>query len=247
MPPTSTPPTIEESLAKLADNIDKLALVVKRLAASTTNLASITSQTTFTTNESNTRLETTLQKLICQPSITKKESNDSTSNTNTDIIETTTEVITETSSLATNINKPNNTMDNLITNSASFIAKIKTEVVMHVEFRLMGTECTLATVLAPRTGGYGGDASGGSNRPMVLPERLRLTYIPKEDTEPAEDTNSSIDDDKDYIILLQLTVKKVAPKGKVDQDTNSLKGARDVGCMTSIEMLCVLYPPRKDL
>nr|GEV85878.1 DNA-binding pseudobarrel domain-containing protein [Tanacetum cinerariifolium] len=46
MPPTSTPPTIEESLAKLADNIDKLELVVKRLAASTTNLVSITSQTT---------------------------------------------------------------------------------------------------------------------------------------------------------------------------------------------------------
>ncbi|GJU95284.1 hypothetical protein Tco_1320040 [Tanacetum coccineum] len=43
MPPTSTPPTIKESLAKLADNIDKLELVVKRLAASTANLVSITS------------------------------------------------------------------------------------------------------------------------------------------------------------------------------------------------------------
>ncbi|GKC37217.1 hypothetical protein Tco_1049601 [Tanacetum coccineum] len=38
---------------------------------------------------------------------------------------------------------------------------------------------------------------------FVLPKRLRLAYIPKEDTEPAEDTNSSIDDDKDYILLLQ--------------------------------------------
>nr|GEU79691.1 hypothetical protein [Tanacetum cinerariifolium] len=46
MPPTSTPPTIEESLAKLADNIDKLELVVKHLATSTANLVSITSQTT---------------------------------------------------------------------------------------------------------------------------------------------------------------------------------------------------------
>ncbi|GJV66060.1 hypothetical protein Tco_1476888 [Tanacetum coccineum] len=140
MPSTSkpsTPPTIQQSMAKLSDSLDKLQLIVKRLVAkrlaeSTGNLASITSQTTFTTNDSNTRLETTLQKLICQPTITKKESNDSTSNTNTDIIETTTEVLTETSSLDTNINKPNNTMDNLITDSASSIAKIKTEVVTHI-------------------------------------------------------------------------------------------------------------------
>ncbi|GJU25957.1 hypothetical protein Tco_1164578 [Tanacetum coccineum] len=140
MPPTSTPstpPTIKESMAKLADSLDKLELIVKhlvakRLAESTANLVSITSQTTFTTNESNTRLETTLQKLIFQPTITKKESNDSTSNTNTNIIETTTEVLTETSSLSTNINKPNNTMDNLITDSASSIAKIKIEVVTHI-------------------------------------------------------------------------------------------------------------------
>nr|GEW94249.1 hypothetical protein [Tanacetum cinerariifolium] len=53
MPLTSTPPTIEESLAKLADNIAKLELVVKRLAASTANLVSLTPQTTFNTNESN--------------------------------------------------------------------------------------------------------------------------------------------------------------------------------------------------
>ncbi|GJS31371.1 hypothetical protein Tco_0491991 [Tanacetum coccineum] len=37
-PPTSTPPTIQESLAKLADKIDKLELIVKRLTESTTNL-----------------------------------------------------------------------------------------------------------------------------------------------------------------------------------------------------------------
>ncbi|GJS83788.1 UDP-glycosyltransferase 84B1-like protein [Tanacetum coccineum] len=52
-PPTSTPPTIQESLAKLADNINKLELVVKRLvakrlSASTANPVSITSQTTIT-------------------------------------------------------------------------------------------------------------------------------------------------------------------------------------------------------
>ncbi|GKD41673.1 hypothetical protein Tco_1261880 [Tanacetum coccineum] len=60
-PPSSkpfTPPTIEESLAKLGDSIDKLELVTKRLVAkcltaSTTSLISITSQTTFTKNESN--------------------------------------------------------------------------------------------------------------------------------------------------------------------------------------------------
>ncbi|GKB27967.1 hypothetical protein Tco_0867368 [Tanacetum coccineum] len=46
MPPTSTPPTIEECLAKLADNIDKLELVGKRLAASTANSVSISTKTT---------------------------------------------------------------------------------------------------------------------------------------------------------------------------------------------------------
>ncbi|GJT81089.1 hypothetical protein Tco_1055431 [Tanacetum coccineum] len=46
MPPTSTPPTIEECLAKLADNIDKLELVGKRLAASTANFVSISTKTT---------------------------------------------------------------------------------------------------------------------------------------------------------------------------------------------------------
>nr|GEU88023.1 hypothetical protein [Tanacetum cinerariifolium] len=70
LPPTSTPPTIEESLAKLVDIIDKLELVAKRLTASTTNLVSLTPQTTFTTNESN----------------------DHIANTKTDITETTTEV-----------------------------------------------------------------------------------------------------------------------------------------------------------
>ncbi|GKB73146.1 hypothetical protein Tco_0934558 [Tanacetum coccineum] len=86
MPPTSTPPTIEESLAKLANNIDKLELVVKRLAASTANLVSITSQTTFT----------------------KNESNDHTSNNKTDILETKTDVITDTTSLITS--KPDQTV-----------------------------------------------------------------------------------------------------------------------------------------
>nr|GEZ65669.1 RNA-directed DNA polymerase, eukaryota, nucleotide-binding alpha-beta plait domain protein [Tanacetum cinerariifolium] len=131
-PPTSKPSRLEKSMVALADIMAKLELASKRLATSTANLVPITSKTTFTTNESNTRLETTLQKLICQPTITKKESNDSTSNTNTDIIENTTEVLTRTSSLATNINKPNNTMANLITDSASFIAKIESEVVTHI-------------------------------------------------------------------------------------------------------------------
>ncbi|GKA09317.1 hypothetical protein Tco_0688648 [Tanacetum coccineum] len=126
-PPTLKPLRLQESMVNLADSMAKLEIAVKCLAASTANLVSITSQATFTTNESNTRLETTLQKLICQPTITKNESDDSTSNTNTDIIETTTEVLTQTSSLATNINKHNNTMANLVTDSASSIAKIETE------------------------------------------------------------------------------------------------------------------------
>ncbi|GJX79077.1 hypothetical protein Tco_0327226 [Tanacetum coccineum] len=54
MPPTSkssTPPTIEESLAKLGDLIDKLELVTKhlvakRLNASTANLVSVTTKAT---------------------------------------------------------------------------------------------------------------------------------------------------------------------------------------------------------
>ncbi|GJW90597.1 hypothetical protein Tco_0168150 [Tanacetum coccineum] len=51
MPPTSkpsTPPTIEESMARLADSLDKLELIVKHLAESTANLVLITSQTTIT-------------------------------------------------------------------------------------------------------------------------------------------------------------------------------------------------------
>ncbi|GKF77113.1 hypothetical protein Tco_0229583, partial [Tanacetum coccineum] len=56
MPPTSkssTPPTIQQSMAKLYDSLDKLQLIVKRLVAkrlaeSTDNLVPITSQTTIT-------------------------------------------------------------------------------------------------------------------------------------------------------------------------------------------------------
>ncbi|GJW18963.1 hypothetical protein Tco_0026399 [Tanacetum coccineum] len=56
MPPTSkpsTPPTIQQSMAKLSDSLDKLQLIVKRLVAkrlaeSTANLVPITSQTTIT-------------------------------------------------------------------------------------------------------------------------------------------------------------------------------------------------------
>nr|GFC22498.1 hypothetical protein [Tanacetum cinerariifolium] len=49
MPPTSkpsTPPTIEESMAKLADSIDKLELVMKCFVASTVNLVSVTTKAT---------------------------------------------------------------------------------------------------------------------------------------------------------------------------------------------------------
>ncbi|GJV06095.1 hypothetical protein Tco_1343751 [Tanacetum coccineum] len=104
MPQTSTPPTIEESCAKLADTIDKLELVKKRLAASTANLVSITSQTTFTTNESN----------------------DHTANTKTDITETTTEVKIKTTSSIIDINNHDNTMAQVLITTASQNANIET-------------------------------------------------------------------------------------------------------------------------
>nr|GEW22110.1 hypothetical protein [Tanacetum cinerariifolium] len=63
MPLTSTPPTIEESLAKFADNIDKLELVVKRLTASTANHVSVTTKATTVVS-----------------TITKTESSDHTTN-----------------------------------------------------------------------------------------------------------------------------------------------------------------------
>ncbi|GKE73271.1 hypothetical protein Tco_1535312 [Tanacetum coccineum] len=94
----STPPTIEESLAKLGDSIDKLELVTKRLvakrlAASTTNLVSITSQTTFT----------------------KNESNDHTSNNKTNITDTTTAVVTAQNTTTVNdATTPPNTQPNII-------------------------------------------------------------------------------------------------------------------------------------
>ncbi|GKD52591.1 hypothetical protein Tco_1281567 [Tanacetum coccineum] len=104
MGPTSTPPTIEESLAKLANNIAKLELVVKRLTTSTANLVSITSQTTFTTNESN----------------------DHTANTKTDITETKTEVKIKTTSSIIDINNHDNTMAQVLITTASQNANIKT-------------------------------------------------------------------------------------------------------------------------
>ncbi|GKD29715.1 hypothetical protein Tco_1240493, partial [Tanacetum coccineum] len=102
----STPPTIEEYLAKLADNIDKLELVVKRLAASTTNLVSITSQTSFT----------------------KNESNDHTINTKTVVTETIIEVVTKTSSIINSMSKPDKTMAQVFTVHSSSITKMKNDV-----------------------------------------------------------------------------------------------------------------------
>nr|GFB51596.1 hypothetical protein [Tanacetum cinerariifolium] len=96
----------KESLAKLADNIDKLELVVKCLTASTINLVSITSQTT----------------------ITKNESNDHTATTKTGITETATEVNTETTSPITDINNYDKTMALFLTASTSSMTKIKEQV-----------------------------------------------------------------------------------------------------------------------
>ncbi|GJR02117.1 hypothetical protein Tco_0525101 [Tanacetum coccineum] len=64
---------------------------------------------------SNAQLETTFQKLNWQTTIPKNEPNDSTFDTNTDITETTTtHVVTDTSSLVTKINKPDNTILKLL-------------------------------------------------------------------------------------------------------------------------------------
>nr|GEZ22529.1 hypothetical protein [Tanacetum cinerariifolium] len=57
------------------------------------------------------------QQLPVQTTITKNESNDHTFNTTTDICETKTDVITETSSLVTKSNKPDNTMIKLLADS----------------------------------------------------------------------------------------------------------------------------------
>ncbi|GKA09316.1 hypothetical protein Tco_0688647 [Tanacetum coccineum] len=67
-------------------------------------------------SSSNARLETTFEKLNWQTTIPKKEPNDSTIDTNTNITETkTTHVVTDTSSLVTKINKPDNTILKLLT------------------------------------------------------------------------------------------------------------------------------------
>nr|GEW86630.1 hypothetical protein [Tanacetum cinerariifolium] len=67
-------------------------------------------------SSSNARLETTFQKLNWKITNPKEEPNDSTFDTNTDIAETTTtHVVTNTSSLVTKINKPDNTILKLLT------------------------------------------------------------------------------------------------------------------------------------
>ncbi|GJV97751.1 hypothetical protein Tco_1549328 [Tanacetum coccineum] len=96
LPPTSKPSRLKESMVALADTMAKLELASKRLAASTANLVPITSQTTFTTNESN----------------------DHTTNTKTDITETTTEVKIETTSLIIDINNHDNTMTQVLITTA---------------------------------------------------------------------------------------------------------------------------------
>ncbi|GKC88970.1 hypothetical protein Tco_1149619 [Tanacetum coccineum] len=95
----STPPTryySRDALEKMAALVDELATMVHAFCSSTAILEVISQQ--HTTQNTNT----------------KNESNDHTFNTTTDIRETKTDVIRETSSLVTKSYKPDNTMIKLI-------------------------------------------------------------------------------------------------------------------------------------
>ncbi|GKF27487.1 hypothetical protein Tco_0083381, partial [Tanacetum coccineum] len=90
MPPTRH--CSRDVLEKVAALVDELATMVDAFRSSTAVFEAIS------------------QKLTVQTTITKNESNDHTFNTTTDIRETKTDVITETTSLITNISKPDNNM-----------------------------------------------------------------------------------------------------------------------------------------
>ncbi|GKD47345.1 hypothetical protein Tco_1271990 [Tanacetum coccineum] len=112
-PPTSKPSRLKESMVTLADTMAKLELASKRLAASTANLVPISTKattliSTFTTNESN------------DPT-TKPEK---------------TEVVTETSSLITKINKTENTIAMMPADSVSSTTERKNEVATQAQLSL---------------------------------------------------------------------------------------------------------------
>nr|GEX19536.1 hypothetical protein [Tanacetum cinerariifolium] len=131
----STPPTIEESLAKLGDSIDKLELVTqrlvaKRLAASTTDLVSITSQTTFTKNESidhtsnnKTDITETITAVVAAQNTTTINDTTTPPNTQLDII---TRLPNNNGQIHTSI--PKIPMAKLLTISVSSMTKIEKEV-----------------------------------------------------------------------------------------------------------------------
>ncbi|GJZ79699.1 hypothetical protein Tco_0644536 [Tanacetum coccineum] len=108
MPPTRN--CSRDVLEKVVALVDQLATVVDTFCLSTAVFEAIS------------------QKLTVQNTNTKNESNDHTFNTTTDIRETKTDVITETTSLITNISKPNQTVTPFFTASSSSIAKIKNNV-----------------------------------------------------------------------------------------------------------------------
>ncbi|GKB14337.1 hypothetical protein Tco_0848260 [Tanacetum coccineum] len=119
-PPTSKPSRLKESMVALADTMAKLELASKRLAASTANLVPISTKTT-------TLIST----------ITRSGSNDHTTNNihqptthDTHINPHTLYAFDDYKSL-TELNKPDNTMVKLLTDTPS-ITKIETEVVTHI-------------------------------------------------------------------------------------------------------------------
>ncbi|GKC81441.1 hypothetical protein Tco_1137158 [Tanacetum coccineum] len=115
----STPPTIEESFAKLGDSIDKLKLVMKHLVASTSKHVSVTTKATTVVSTS-----------------TKTASSDHTTNTtyhvthltNIDITETTREVNIGATYPITDIDNHDKTMAPVFVDSSP-VTKTDTKVV----------------------------------------------------------------------------------------------------------------------
>ncbi|GJU35262.1 hypothetical protein Tco_1183616 [Tanacetum coccineum] len=127
MPPRKDTPN-DDPPASFQDQLSALNAKVDALVNGMTNLLQA-------------RLETTSQKLTCQTTIIKNESNDSTSNTKTSITETTTDVIIETTSPIPDINKHDNTMATYFLEVAS--CKIKPDQIISKDMVNQNTSTTV--------------------------------------------------------------------------------------------------------
>ncbi|GJY83810.1 retrovirus-related pol polyprotein from transposon TNT 1-94 [Tanacetum coccineum] len=117
-PPKINPP-LEKSMAAIVDSLSKLLTTLNAHNSQLDIIIEKQKQTIVL-------MSTISQKLTFQTTIANNEPNDHISNT-IDNTETTTEVVTKTSSLVPNINEPDKTMVKLLTNSASSITKIESE------------------------------------------------------------------------------------------------------------------------